>query len=218
MRQVSLLAAILLIAVTAGSHSGGITGSESAHLLPFESDSFAILDADDAFANLQEATLDHEMKMDGAFQGGKFGRHPGHPHGQGSHLAPVLFQLGLDQDQRVQIFGFVRAQHESMRGVLEGLRTVNADLIATANEERRSIMDAVHNGEMTREEAREQLHAISERTHDAIRDNPDNEPYLQQICDSRQTLIDQIRSILDDGQAATWDEWVSGLDGGCFGG
>ena len=53
---------------------------------------------------------------------------------------------------------------------------------------------------------------------EAIRNNPDNEPFFDAICASRVALFDAIRSILTDEQVVIWDQWVLSLDGRCYGG
>ncbi|MFQ5675802.1 MAG: hypothetical protein ACE5G1_07905, partial [bacterium] len=87
-----------------------------------------------------------------------------------------------------------------------------------ANEQRRPIKESVQAGELTREEAREQIAALNASTREAILNNPDTQAPLQALCDCKTALFDSIRAILDETQQVTWDEWVANLSGLCFGG
>ncbi len=218
MRLLSVLAASLLIVGLVGCDTDGTSPANEPNPDSFNTDSFAIVDPDDAFANLEEATLESEMAMNSAFhQGdGDFSRHHMHPRGPGSHLAPVLFRLGLDLDQLRQLRAIVREHRLSVHESFEGLRDANMDLIEQANIERRAIVDAYKAEEITRDEAWARLRELNERTREAIRNNPANDEFLQQICDDRVQLLDDIRSILTGDQVAEWDAWVGGLDNDCI--
>ena len=81
---------------------------------------------------------------------------------------------------------------------------------------RRAIIDSVKSGEISREDARQQLQQLSEASREAIRNNPDNEPIIQAMCECKLTHFENVRAILDEAQQATWDEWVASLEGPCF--
>ena len=100
---------------------------------------------------------------------------------------------------------------------LQAFREANQDAIAAANEQRQAIKDAVQNGDITREEARQQLRELSESTREAIRNNPENEPFKEALCACKLAHFDNIRAGLNETQQATWDAWVASLEGGCFG-
>ena len=106
---------------------------------------------------------------------------------------------------------------ECVQEPLQAFREANQDLIAAANEQRQPIMAALQSGDLTREEAREQLRELSESTREAIRNNPDNEPFKEAMCACKTANFDNVRAVLDETQQATWDAWVASLGGGCFG-
>ena len=216
MRFVSILAVFVLIAGLVGCDSGGSSNSNNADPGTLNSDSFAIVDSEDAFTNFEEATFDREMAMESVFHHGNFVRHHMHSRGPGSHLAPVLFRLGLDMDQLRQLRAIIIEHRGSAREAFEGLRDANLALIEQANVERRTILDAYKADEITREEAEQQMRALNERTREAIRNNPANEEFLQQICDNRLDLFEAIRAILTGDQVAEWDNWVAGLTNDCI--
>jgi len=60
------------------------------------------------------------------------------------------------------------------------------------------------------------MRELNERTREAIRHNPANDEFLQQICDDRVQLFQDIRSILTGDQVGEWDAWVAGLDSDCI--
>jgi len=218
MRFVSILTFFVLIAGLVGCDSGGSSSPNDVDTRSFNSDSFAIVDSEDAFAKFEEATLDREMAMGSIFHhgDGDFVRHHMHSHGPGSHLAPVLFRLGLDMDQLRQLRVIIIENRVSVREAFEGLRAANMALIEQANIERRAIIDAYEAGEITREELEQQMRTLNERTRDAIRANPANEEFLQRICDSRLDLFEAIRAMLSGTQVAEWDNWVAGLSNDCI--
>jgi hypothetical protein len=117
-----------------------------------------------------------------------------------------------------EIRSAVMAYRDEIRDAFVGILEVNMEIIRAANAERMDIAEAFHNGEMTREEAEEQLRELGRRTRLAIRTNPENAPFLRQICEARRTLFDAIRTILFGDQASMWDGWRSGNDDTCSGG
>jgi Spy/CpxP family protein refolding chaperone len=217
MRVSIVLLGIVLLAALVGCDSNEVTGPGGPDPGSLESADFAVVDSEDALANVDDATLDTDMAMHAAFAGDgrHFKRHYKHPRGPGSHLGPILRVLDLDENQREEIRGLVMTHRMQIRAALEGLREANQNLIDQANAERRAIKARVEAGEISREEARELLRELNARTREAIRNNPANEPFLQAICDSRIELFAAIRQVLDDDQQALWDSWISGLPGDC---
>lgn len=176
---------------------------------------FAVVDEEDAYANVEDGTLSAEMVMNPADTGGEFVRHWRHRGGPCSHLGPILRELQPGQNQIRAIREFVREHRERVRDALEGIRRVNLDTLRAANEERLEIRERYEAGEITREEAFELLRELGDRTREAIRSNPENEPYLRMICASRGQLFADIRSVLGPNQQADWDDWVATLDCPC---
>ena len=203
--------------------------------LDFESGAFAIFDFEDAVGAVEDATTENLMRINpGLFNGdffrnnGPFGpRGPSGPFGRGgpnglgarfgNHLGHILRDLSLTEDQRAQVRELMTGQRECVQEPLQAFREANQDLIAATNEQRQTIMDAVRNGDITREEAREQLRELSESTREAIRNNPDNAPFKEALCACKLAHFDNVRAVLDETQQADWDEWVAGLEGECFG-
>lgn len=208
----------IAFALAACSQGGETTTSPSASLSSLASEDFAVVDAEDAFANIDDATLDHEMAMNPVFSDPeRFRRHHRHPGQVGCHLGSILLQLGLDDDQRLAVRAAIMAHRRHVLAVLERLREANAPLIEAANARRAEIIAAYRASDITREEAERLLIELCIRTRQAIRNNPDSEPYLQELCASRIALFEEVRSILNDEQREIWDAWLSGLPGSCLG-
>jgi len=200
--------------------------------LDFESGAFALFDFEDAVAAVEDATLENLMRMNpGLLNGdffrtnGPFGpRGPRGPSGRGgpgarfgNHLGAILRDLSLTEDLRAQLGELMTGHRECVQEPLQAFREANQDLIAAANEQRQAIMDVVLNGAITNEEARDQLRELSESTREAIRNNPDNEPFKEALCACKLAHFDNVRAVLDETQQATWDAWVASLEDGCFG-
>ena len=203
--------------------------------LDFESGAFAFFDFEDAVDAVEDATMENLMRLNpGIFNGdsfrnnGPFGpRGPKGPFGRGgpsglgakfgNHLGHILRDLSLTEDQRSQLSELMTGHRECVQIPLQDFREANQDAIAAANEQRQAIIDALQGGNITREEAREQLRELSESTREAIRNNPDNEPFKEALCACKLTHFDNVRAFLDETQKATWDAWVASLEGGCFG-
>lgn len=209
---------VLLLACTVGCDSGDVSGGGGAGSADLSGDEFAVVGAEDAYANIDDATLTQEIAMQAAVtDGGGFRRHQRHPGHHGSHLGPVLRLLELDEAQRETIRAILTNHRAEVRPILELLREANEELIEQANAERRRIIESLRNAEITEEQARTMLRELSEATREAIRDNPANEPLLAELCAAKKRLFDDIRAVLDDDQRVTWDDWVSSLSGPCLG-
>lgn len=231
MKSLALFAALLL-AGTIGCQNDDFGVNSTAGLSSLEANELAVANLDDAIANVEDATLEKEMVMNPVFSGqgpfvqgprGRgngigFMRHGQHPRPEGCHLFEILRQLQISDEQLAQIRELMAAHRETTQPIFEALRAANQDIIDAANAQREVILEAMRNGDLTREEAQEQLKALSEATRDAIRNNPDTEELRQQLCDAITALFDSVRSVLSEDQQSQWDEWVATLEGPCFGG
>jgi len=219
MQRAALFAIFMLaLALAACSQGGDTTPAPSATPSSLLSEDFAVLDQEDAFANIEDATMERDMEMKPVFfDPERFRRHHRHPGHIGCHIGFILMQLGLDEDQRMAIREAVMTHRREIHAILERLREVNAPLIEAANAKRMEIIASYKAGEITGEEAKRLLHELSVRTREAIRSNPDNEPLFEALCKSRIKLFEEIRSILTDEQREKWDEWLGGLPGRCLG-
>ena len=207
--------AVLLIAIVAPACSDNdVDGRDDADSVLFASDAFALAGIEDMFDQMQDATEFRDFTMGPVLNGdGRF-HHPGRRHDRpGNHLGLPLRLLGLSRDQQEAIRDAIRDYQMEVREQMEGMRAANQSIVDAANAERDEIFRALEAGEITPGEAMERLRDLNERTHQAIRDNPANEPYRQAICAAREALYDEIRSILDPTQQLDWDSWVASHPG-----
>ena len=196
-----------------------------------ESGEYAILDFEDSMDAVQDATLDEPMEMDPELcsgeairEGHRFGRHAPPCRGLprqgrakwGNHLGAILHAMKLTEEQREQVRELMDAHRECAREPLAAICENSRDIIEDANEQRRAILEAAKAGEITREEAHEQIMALNQATREASRENPDNQEAFEALCDCKLALFDGIRPILDEEQQAVWDAWVAMLEGPCF--
>ena len=223
-RRRSLLlwgAALFLMGVVGCSSNGGsgdggfVAGGD---LSALDTNDFSVADAEDAFASVEDATVESEMVMHQVLRDGRLLRHDSHPFGLGSHLGRILRELDITPVQMGQIHDFILQHRECLQEAFRGIWEVNQPIIEAANQERLRILEALRNGDITLEEARRQLWELSLRTRHAIRTNPANEPFLQAICECTRILFESIRSILNPAQQELWDQWVANLPGPCLGG
>lgn len=197
----------------------------------FESGEFAIFGFEDAIDGIQNATLEAPFTMNADLfnghhfrDGGPFGRRgpsgPLGPRGRrsrsGNHLRRILRRLQLGEEQRSQIRELMASHRECIQEPLQAFREANQDIIDAANEKRRAILESLRKREIDRDAAKKQFQALNQRTRAAILNNPESETARQAMCDCKFVLFRRVRAILNEGQKATWDKWVAGLDGGCF--
>ena len=209
--------AILASVTACNSTSGDLAAPGQPDLAALDTDQFAVVDQEDAFATIKDASVDTDMTWEPVMDGPLFHRHRNHPGHLGSHLRYVLHDLGITFEQLELIRGFVHDHIERIIPEFRGLREVNQPIIEEANRQRRAIMEALNKGDITREEAVRMMIQLMVETRMAIRNNPDNLPFLTAICESKKQLFADIRSILTEEQQAIWDAWVARLGGPCFG-
>ena len=223
-------AALLLLGVVGCQEDAGVNSEFG--LLDLQSGEFAVFDFQDAMDGVQAATLETPMSitpglLNGGFfkDGGPFGRRgPRGPQGprmfrsrSGNHLGQILRRLVLSDDQKSQIRELMSGHRECVQGPLQRFREANAGILESANAGRQEILDKVRSGGLSREDARAQLTDLSEETRAAIKNNPESLEIRQELCECKGIHFDNVREVLVGDQQISWDEWVAGLEGACFG-
>jgi len=155
------------------------------------------------------------MRMDSPFHGGLFRRHQRHPGHPGSHLRPVFEELDITREQLSQIREVLRAHRQVVVPLFVGLIDVNRDILVAANQLRQAIVASYLSDQMTVGEALVELAALNEQTREEIRNNPENAPYVAELCAARSQLFDSIRAILTAEQQTKWDNWAAGISSTC---
>ena len=197
----------------------------------FDSGEFAVFDYEDAMDAVEKATLEEEMGLDpdifngNAFRSGYlFG--PGAPYGPmgermlrirtGNHLGEILKTLNLTEEQILQIRELMASHRDCIQGPLAAFRETCRLMINEANQERRTIINALRMGQLTSEEALEQIESLNQRTRQRIRENLQNQAQRTALCECKIALFEGIQALLDEDQLTLWVEWVAGLEGPCF--
>jgi hypothetical protein len=186
---------------------------------------FAIFEVADAMDAIEDATIETAMRFGPSFSNGSIFRN-GSQFGRrgpralrllsGNHLREILRELNPSEEQKSQLRELMSGQRDCIQEPLQAFRDANQELLDAANTERQTIMDSYRNGEITREEAKDLLKALSETTREAILVNSESEAPMQAMCDCKLALFENVRAMLDETQQASWDEWAAGLDSGCF--
>lgn len=161
-----------------------------------------------------EATIERDYSLENCLTGEEIQR-LGDPRERGRQNRNPLFrifrQLELTPDQMAEVSVFMQDHFDCMLDVRLQIRDAVEEIVESAREERRAIIEAFRNGEITREEAISDIREINAETR-VLMNEAFNELNLKALLDEcRDTLFDNIRSILDDDQKAIWDEWVANL-------
>lgn len=178
--------------------------------------SIALPDADFNRSDIEDATLDKDMtlveremcfredrEMNGKGNKGRMPIRQFHP------FARIFGALQLTDDQKLSIRGFMADHFDCMKEALEALRLSERAIIQEANTARREIMQSFRNGDITREEARQQLNDLNAETRSALQNNPAREEARLAMCECILALYANIRAELDETQQTMWDRWVA---------
>lgn len=124
-------------------------------------------------------------------------------------LGRILRELNLTEEQVAQIREFMLAYRDCVKNAMIALRESERQILENANQERQRVMEQLRNGEIDKDQARQLMRQINERTREALMNNPVRERVLQQLKDCWDTLIANIKSILTDEQKALFDELLA---------
>ncbi|MDQ7818222.1 MAG: hypothetical protein RDU14_14440 [Melioribacteraceae bacterium] len=196
----------------------------------FDSPQFIILDNSDILNGIEDGTLDSEIKFNQSLFGYSFmtmGRDfkPGNPLLNGinwmknfdfsKQLGLILRRLNLDESQRKDIHELMKGYHEGLRPLVKEFLVANEQIVKNANEQRRAIIEKVKNGELTRQEAAEQIKKLNLETRDKIKNNPETIRIADEICKLNAKLLEGIRNLLTEEQKVKWDQMTQRLKTPC---
>jgi Spy/CpxP family protein refolding chaperone len=202
--------------------------------LNFDSPLFAIVDYIDVDNAIDDATVDSDMSFNSSLFNYSFMASadfkPGNGpmlmtmHGGGNwmarfdwgkHLGLLLRRLNLTDAQKTSIKGFMQAYHDAMKPLAEQFKTANADIIKAANAKRKEIADKVKAGSLTRAAAKILIDALNKETRDKIEANPASKAIKTQMCGLRNTLLNNIKSVLVGDQITKWNDAISKMPDPC---
>ncbi|MBI5325783.1 MAG: hypothetical protein HZB41_11030 [Ignavibacteriae bacterium] len=142
--------------------------------------------------------------------GGRFGDMR-NGRGQRLHLGMILRQLDLTQEQIDAIKVLLRAHMDCVRTAMQRLRESERTIIQAANQERRQIMQTAKDEGWTREQLKQALKDLAQRTREALKNNPVRVEVCEEIKLCRETLLDGIEALLSEEQLVIWLDWRNNL-------
>lgn len=117
--------------------------------------------------------------------------------------------LDITDSQLELIKGLLSGHKDCVNPIIDSLHASEKPLLEAARAAREEVIAAYKAGDITREEAREQLRTIHTDLREALNSNPVREWARAALENCRNELLGQIRSVLTEEQQAVWDEWVA---------
>jgi len=214
----AVFAVVMLIGVSSCSDQGSSVNNSS-DAAYFNATQFTLNTYEESSSqDLEGFDMDQEFQ----FFGNNERRNPRdkfRPHKQ-FFLGRILRALDLTEEQRTAISEDLIAHHDCMREAMLALREAEYALVSVANEDRRAIHEQFRNGDLTREEAREQIMLIYETLREDLENDEDVLAARQAVRDCFDLLFENIAGELTDEQLEMWNEWLENyeeLRGFCHG-
>ena len=139
----------------------------------------------------------------------------GNPPGMGNKrefmpMARILRNLELDEVQIELVKAIMADYRLCVKENVQALRLAEKEILAPFNEERKAIMLAYKNGEISREEAAADLKELNLRVREALA----GQDFRVQACiamkECRRLMFEQIGATLTtEEQKAMWEKWVA---------
>ncbi|MBI5325782.1 MAG: hypothetical protein HZB41_11025 [Ignavibacteriae bacterium] len=123
------------------------------------------------------------------------------------HLGFVLRNLNLTTEQIDSIKIYIQDHISCVKTQMILLRDSERAIIDSANQERQELIDSAKNGGWTREQLRDSLKSLNQRTRAALRDNPVRLEVCVELKACRLDLFTRIETILTPEQYIIWLEW-----------
>ncbi|MCX6141501.1 MAG: hypothetical protein NTX15_11895 [Candidatus Kapabacteria bacterium] len=191
----------LALGLTACSDSG-VTPEDPMGLTQRQTTSF---DLNATPTEINDATMDMMMSERPDPNKGKPVRNP---------FAELLKHLNLTADQQAAVEGLLASHRECVSAALESLRAAEKEIISAARTAAEAVKQQVKDGTLTRDEARAQLRAISERTRQALKALPGREEARKAMKSCDDAFLRGLSEILTPEQTAILKRWVESRKGG----
>ncbi|NMB80788.1 MAG: hypothetical protein GYA14_03115 [Ignavibacteria bacterium] len=226
-RFLSLFIPVIIISMWACSQSNEVEPVKPAN---FDSPQFILIDNDDLLNGIEDATLSSEMKFSTTLF--NFGilsltnsLNVNDPIIRGipwlenfdftKQLGLIFRRLNLTETQVASIRTLMQAYHESLKPLLKEFQDANKDIVKAANEKRKTILDDLKNGVITRQEANEKMRKLNIETRQKIKDNPDSIRIKDQICKLNKKLMADIKALLTAEQLEKWEQMTKRIQFPC---
>ena len=209
------------------SDKGNVNAPQQVNL---ESAQFAVIDYGDVQNAVEDATLDTPMTFNATmlsynFMNGDRSFAPGDPLFLGmqwfdrfdfhKHLGLFFMQLNLTSDQKTQIRDLFKTFQTDMKPLVQQFYDANKDIISASNATRKTILDSLKAGTITRDQASADLKTLNQATHSQIDANPASQSVKASMCTERDKLFAGISAVLQGDQLTKWNQWISTIKNPC---
>ncbi|MCS6965775.1 MAG: hypothetical protein NZ473_03300 [Candidatus Kapabacteria bacterium] len=135
-----------------------------------------------------------------------------HPPREDGRRAPMLIWrcLQLDSAQQRAVLACLRSHREAVHTVLRTLRESERQYWEQAREMRRSVLDSLRQGALTRQEAAQRLQEIAQWLRTQLQNNPTRQWAAEELQRLKQTLCECVAQVLTPEQLPIWQCWCSG--------
>ena len=180
---------------------------------------YYVLGIEDAMSSIQDATLENDMGFGEDFGPRRRGHHGG-SKGKGLHLGFLFYKLDLSEDQKEALKTLMEGNRECLAEPFEQFREAAKEIMEGTKEQIQAIRDQVKAGDLTREEAREELKILSAATREEIENCEACIEAREAVCACNTTMFDSIGTDLEltKEQLVVWNEWLSEHPRPCTGG
>ncbi len=209
------LTLVLMLGISSCNKSDSPTDSSWSM---YDSPEWQIPEPDNSAADIIEGTLDRPFDLVSADQDVRFCDNTGMYNSKMFQerrkfmpMARILRSLQLDDAQKELIKGFMFDFRLCHKEAMMDLRETERDLLAPINERRRLIYEAYKNGDITREEATEQLKLLAEEARQLMQENTARLDACEAMKECRRILLENIGGVLTEEQLVKWNEWISRL-------
>jgi len=177
---------------------------------------YYVIEFEDAMNSIDDATLDKDMGLMPIFDvdNGKIGfdgksEDMRRPSRKGMFLGVILRKLVLTESQNESIKTYMDEFRECLADPIAQFREAAKEIFEAKREQIIAIRDQVKAGELTREEARELIMEINIATREEIENCEACIEAKEAMLVCKETLFENIVSILDEDQLVIWNEWLS---------
>lgn len=216
----SAAALVVMLIMASCSNDGVNTPSETSSTDVF-SPSFVISDLSNPI-DVYSCTEDNEPfytmngeRPDDRGRGHQDRRMPIKFRGMPLNLGRIVYSMQLDEEQKATLREFMSDYHDCMVAARASVRELIDPIMQEAREERRAIMEALKEGELTREEAKAALDELNAGIRLQIEALNVDELY----CACLLALLENIQENLNltEEQLEKFLAWYEALEGPCFG-
>jgi Spy/CpxP family protein refolding chaperone len=151
----------------------------------------------------------YEEKLEGSERAmkGKRGPKRGPKKGAKKHdQRGVMGKLDLSDEQKEQIKTFADARKECASGYFELLREVTSSVLEQFEGQREAIVAEYQAGNITKEEAGDQLEALKNEVKAALEGSAERTALIEELKACQETYRENVMSILSEEQLAIWED------------